>query len=138
VLASGKRRRLRAWIFTPGVSRYRFVYPCLSETTATAIEACEAAWGFYGGVFRTLIPDNTKSIVQDADPLEPRFTRAFLEYAQARGFRIEGDPGEFTLFAGDAVPALDGSLCLAVSPMDSARWGRSWRVDSFLAPGEAP
>ena len=87
--ASGKRRRLRAWIFTPGVSRYRFVYPCLQETTATAIEACEAAWEFYGGVFRTLIPDNTKTIVQVADPLEPRFTRAFLEYAQARGFHID-------------------------------------------------
>ncbi len=49
----GRRRRLRAWIFTPGVSRYRFVYPCFPETTASAIEACEAAWEFYGGVFRT-------------------------------------------------------------------------------------
>src|SRR5216117_2691222 len=85
----GKRRRLRAWIFTPGVSRYRFVYPCLPESTASAIEACEAAWEFYGGVFRTLIPDNTKAIVQDPDALEPRFTRAFLEYAQARGFHID-------------------------------------------------
>src|SRR5438477_468758 len=81
--ASGRRRRMRAWIFTPGVSRYRFVHPCLEETTASAIEACEAAWEFYGGVFRTLIPDNTKAIVQEADPLEPRFNRAFLEYAQA-------------------------------------------------------
>ena len=86
---SGTRRRLRAWIFTPGVSRYRFVYPCLKETTATAVEACEAAWEFYGGVFRTVIPDNTKTIVQVADPLEPRFNRTFLEYAQARGFHID-------------------------------------------------
>ena len=86
---SGKRRRMRAWIFTPGVSRYRFVHPCLQESTASAIEACEAAWEFYGGVFRTLVPDNTKAIVQEADPLEPRFNRAFLEYAQARGFHID-------------------------------------------------
>jgi len=85
----GRRRRLRAWIFTPGVSRYRFVYPCFQETTASAIEACEAAWEFYGGVFRTLIPDNTKAIVQDPDALAPRLTRAFLEYAQARGFQID-------------------------------------------------
>ena len=49
--AAGKRRRLRAWIFTAVRSRYRFVYPCFQETTATAIEACEAAWEFYGGVF---------------------------------------------------------------------------------------
>ena len=42
--ASGRRRKVRAWIFTPNVSRYRFVYPCDDETTASAIEACEAAW----------------------------------------------------------------------------------------------
>ncbi len=85
----GRRRRLRAWIFTPGVSRYRFVYPCFEETTASAIEACEAAWEFYGGVFRTMLPDNTRTIVHEADALEPRITRAFLEYAQARGFHID-------------------------------------------------
>jgi transposase len=85
----GRRRRLRAWIFTPVVSRLRFVYPCFQESTACAIEACEAAWEFYGGVFRTLIPDCTKAIVQDSDPLEPRIVLAFLEYAQARGFQID-------------------------------------------------
>jgi transposase len=87
--AVGRRRRFRAWIFTPNVSRYRFVYPCFSESTATAIEACEAAWEFYGGVFRVLLPDNTKAIVQTADPLEPLLNEGFLEYAQARGFHID-------------------------------------------------
>ena len=58
-----KRRRVRAWIFTPNVSRYRFVWPVLEETTASAIGACEAAWGFYGGVLGVLRPDNTKAIV---------------------------------------------------------------------------
>jgi transposase len=85
----GKRRRVRAWIFTPHLSRYRFVYPCFRETTTTAIEACEAAWEFYGGVFRVLIPDNTKTIVLLADSLSPRIVPAFLEYAQARGFEID-------------------------------------------------
>ena len=59
------------------------------ETTETAIEACEAAWAFFHGVFRVLIPDNTKTIVQRTDPLEPRLTFAFLEDAQARGFVID-------------------------------------------------
>lgn len=86
---SGRRRRFRAWIFTPSVSRYRFVYPCWSESTESAIEACEAAWEFYGGVFRVLVPDNTKAIVQTADPLEPKITLGFLEYAQSRGFVID-------------------------------------------------
>lgn len=85
----GKRRRLRAWIFSAVRSRHRFVYPCFSETTASAIEACEAAWEFFAGVFKILIPDNTKAIVQTADPLEPFLNVTFLEYAQARGFHID-------------------------------------------------
>jgi hypothetical protein len=85
----GKRRRVRAWTFTPNVSRYRFVYPCFEESTKTAIEACEAAWEFYGGVFRILIPDNTKAIVLLADDLAPTLNPAFLEYAQTRGFEID-------------------------------------------------
>ena len=36
-----------------------------------------------------MIPDNTKAIVQVADPLAPRLTAAFLEYAQARGFVVD-------------------------------------------------
>jgi transposase len=87
--AGGKRRRLRAWIFTAVVSRHRFVYPIERETTASAIAACEAAWEFFGGIFRVLLADNTKAIVQRADPLEPLINGVFLEYAQARGFYID-------------------------------------------------
>ena len=85
----GKRRRFRAWIFTSVFSRHRFVYPCFRETTATAIEACEAAWAYFGGVFHVVIPDNTKTIVQHADPLRPVLNPTFLEYAQSRGFQID-------------------------------------------------
>ena len=34
---TGVRRRKKAFIFTPNVSRYRFVYPIDRETTAEAI-----------------------------------------------------------------------------------------------------
>jgi len=85
----GRRRRFRAWIFSAVRSRHRFVYPCFRETTATAIEACEAAWEFFGGIFRVLLPDNTKTIVQTADRLAPTLNPAFLEYAQARGFHVD-------------------------------------------------
>jgi transposase len=86
---TGKRRRFRAWIFTSVHTRHRFVFPVLRETTESAIDACEAAWRFFGGVFRVLIPDNTKAIVQEADPLKPLINQVFLEYAQARGFLID-------------------------------------------------
>ena len=85
----GRRRRFRAWIFTPHVSRYRFVYPCWKESTDSAIEACEAAWEFYGGVFGVVVPDCTKAIVHTADPRKPRIIDGFLEYAQARGFHVD-------------------------------------------------
>ena len=86
---SGRRRHFKAWIFTAVRSRHRFVYPVLTETTATAIEACEAAWGFFGGVFKVVIPDNTKAIVNEPDPLEAKLNLGFLEYAQSRGFQID-------------------------------------------------
>jgi hypothetical protein len=86
---TGRRRRFKAFIFTPNVSRYRVVYPVWRERTEDASAACEAAWEFYGGVFGVLIPDNTKAIVQRADPLEPLLNEVFLEYAQARGFHID-------------------------------------------------
>lgn len=87
--ASGRRRRFRAWIFTSVCTRHRFVYPTFRETTADAIEACEQAWAFFGGVFHAVIPDNTKAIVKHADPLDPLINRTFLEYAQSRGFVID-------------------------------------------------
>ena len=87
--AQGKRRRKKAWIFTPHLSRYRFAWPVERETTESAIEACEAAAAFYGGFFRTLKPDGTKAIILKPDPLHATVTPAFMEYAQARGFHID-------------------------------------------------
>jgi transposase len=88
-LSPRKHRRFRAWIFTAVFSRYRFVYPTFEETTARAMEACEAAWQFFGGIFLVLIPDNTKAIIVQPDALQPRLTPAFLEYAQARKFHVD-------------------------------------------------
>ena len=85
----GGKRKLKAWIFTAVRSRHRFVYPTLTETTEDAIEACEAAWLFYGGVFRVLLPDNTKALVKTARDLDAQIQQTFLEYAQARGFVVD-------------------------------------------------
>ena len=43
----GRRRRFKAWIFTSVLTRHRFVHVCFHETTRSAIEACEAAWGSF-------------------------------------------------------------------------------------------
>lgn len=133
----GRRRRFRAWIFTPHLSRYRFVYPCFAESTATAIEACEAAWEFYGGVFRVVVPDCTAAIVHTADPRKPRIVDDFMEYAQARAFHV--DPARprhpkdkarteravrdvrDDCFAGERILGLD----------DARRRGRTWCADEY-------
>lgn len=85
----GKRRLIKVIVFTPNVSRYRFVHVLERETTEEVIAACEAAWAFYGGVFRALIVDNLKAVVQRADPTEPLLNPSFQEYAQARGFVVD-------------------------------------------------
>ena len=87
--ATGRRRLVHALIFTAVFSRHCFVWLTHRQTTADVIAGCEAAWRFFGGVFATLIPDNLSAVVDGADALEPRFNQAFVEYAQARGFKID-------------------------------------------------
>jgi hypothetical protein len=84
--ASGRRRALHALIFTAVFSRHVFVWLSFTQTLADVIAGCEAAWRFFGGVFKVLIPDNLKPVVTDADPVNPTFSVGWLDYAQARGF----------------------------------------------------
>ena len=86
---TGRNRVTYALIFTACYSRHQFVWLTHRQTTEAVIEGCEAAWAFFGGVFRVLIPDNMGAIVDDADAIEPRLNQAFVEYAQARGFVID-------------------------------------------------
>ena len=136
-LPQGKKRRFRAWIFTAVRSRHRFVYPTFEETTVRAIEACEAAWLFFGGVFRVLIPDNTKAIVVDADPLAPRITPAFLEYAQARHFHIDPARVRSPRDKGRVERAVPGVRddCFAgemlITIEDARAWGRDWCLNDY-------
>jgi hypothetical protein len=87
--ATGRRRVVHALIFTACFSRHCFVWLTHRQTTEAVIAGCEAAWAFFGGVFKTLVPDNMTAIVDGADPIEPRLNQAFVEYAQARGFLID-------------------------------------------------
>jgi transposase len=86
---SGKRRVCHALIFTAVFSRHMFVWLSFTQTTADVIAGCEAAWSFFGGVFKVVIPDNLTPVVVTADRLEPRLNQTFVEYAQSRGFVID-------------------------------------------------
>lgn len=87
--ATGRRRVVHALIFTAVCSRHMFVWLTFAQTLTAVIDGCEAAWTFFGGVFKVLIPDNMSAIVAHAGSVNPRFTVGWLEYAQARGFSTD-------------------------------------------------
>jgi len=87
--AAGRRRTVHALIFTAVYSRHMFVWLTFSQTLEAIIAGCEAAWAYFGGVFKVLIPDNMKAIVAEADPVNPRFTVGWLDYAQHCGLATD-------------------------------------------------
>ncbi len=88
-LGSGQRRTLHALLCTAVGSRHQFVWPCLTTTMDDVIEGLEAAWQFFGGVFRVVVCDNLKPVIDKPDPLKPKVNPTFLEYAQSRGFDVD-------------------------------------------------
>lgn len=87
--AEGTRRKLWVLIVTLTMSRYMFVWPSFVQSLEAVCEALDAAWRFFGGVVQRIVPDNMKAIVKRADPKQPELQRAFIEYAQARGFFVD-------------------------------------------------
>jgi Mu transposase, C-terminal domain/Integrase core domain len=86
---AGRNRFVWALIFTAVYSRHCFVWLSFRQTTEAVIAGFEAAWAFFGGVFKVVIPDNMEAVVDRADGIDPRFNQGFVEYAQARGFVID-------------------------------------------------
>jgi transposase len=86
---SGRQRKVQALIFTACYSRHMFVWLSFTQTLGAFIAGCEAAWVFFGGVFKVLVPDNASAIVADADAVNPRFTAGWLDYAQHCGFATD-------------------------------------------------
>ena len=86
---TGRQRKVHALIFTACYSRHMFVWLSFTQTLAAFIAGCEAAWVFFGGVFKVLVPGNASAIVADADAVNPRFTAGWLDYAQHCGFATD-------------------------------------------------
>jgi transposase len=70
-------------------SRHAFVWPLLQQTVEATIEGLEQAWRFFGALPQRLVLDNFPAAVAGPDALNPRPTRAFLEYSQARGLLLD-------------------------------------------------
>ena len=87
--ASGRKRLVQGMLITLAYSRQPFLWPLFGQTLVEIIEGLEACWAFLGGVPHYLVIDNFTTAVVGADPLNPRLTRGFLEYAQYRGFIVD-------------------------------------------------
>jgi transposase len=128
---TGRRRKVHALIFTACYSRHMFVWLTYSQTLSAVIAGCEAAWEFFGGVFKVLIPDNLRPVVADADAVNPTLSAGWLDYAQHAGFvtdtarvrkprdkpkverAVQYVRGNF--FAGEAFADLDDAQAKAVA-----------------------
>lgn len=40
-----------------------FVWLTYSQTLVAVIAGCEAAWSFFGGAFKAMVPDNLRAVV---------------------------------------------------------------------------
>jgi transposase len=83
---SGCRRQTQGMLTVLGYSRHSFLWPLFGQRLCEVIEGLEATWAFLGGVPKYLVLDNFPAAVVGTDPLNPKLTRGFLEYAQHRGF----------------------------------------------------
>jgi hypothetical protein len=83
---TGRRRVAWALVIVLAYSRHCFVWPLFQQQLPDVIQGLEAAWAFFQGMPRYLVLDNFPAAIAGADPLHPKLTRGFLEYAQHRGF----------------------------------------------------
>ena len=84
--ATGKRKAVWAMVIVLCHSRHCFVWPMQRQRLEDVIAGLETAWAFFGGMPKYLVIDDFPAAVAGVDPLHPRFTQGFLEYAQHRGF----------------------------------------------------
>ncbi len=83
------RQMVDALVVVLASSRYSVVWPLLHQTLEAVIAGLEHVWRVLGGVPRRLVVDNFPAAVAGPDRYQPRLTRGFLEYSQARGFLVD-------------------------------------------------
>lgn len=87
--SSGKRQRLWAFVMVLSFSRHMFVHVVAKMDERAWVEAHVAAFAFFGGVVRLLIPDNLKTGVISPDLYDPKLNRAYEEMANYYGTLID-------------------------------------------------
>jgi hypothetical protein len=87
--AAQRVRRVWAFVMVLAASRHMFVRPVLRMDKRAWVAAHVAAFDFFGGVPRRLVPDNLKTGVIKADLYDPKLNRAYAEMAAHYGCLID-------------------------------------------------
>ncbi|HZD01460.1 MAG TPA: IS21 family transposase [Actinomycetes bacterium] len=86
----GRRRRVWAFVMVLACSRHLFVRPVLTMDQRAWTQAHIAAFEFFGGVPRRLVPDNLRTGVDRPDLYDPKINRCYAELASH--YRVLIDP----------------------------------------------
>lgn len=86
---TGQRRKLWAFVMVLACSRHMFVQPTLVMDQQAWTAAHVAAFAFFGGVPRRLVPDNLRTGVDRVDLYDPKINRSYAELAEHYGTLID-------------------------------------------------
>ncbi len=84
-----KVRRIWAFVMVLACSRHMFVRPSIGLDEQSFVAAHVAAFSFFGGSVRRLVPDNLATGVDRADLYDPKINRAYGELAQHYGCLVD-------------------------------------------------
>ena len=87
--ATGRARRVWAFVMVLSASRHLFVRPVLAMPVSVWVEAHVAALGFFGGAPRRLVTDNLKASVIAPDLYDPKLNRTYAELASHYGMLVD-------------------------------------------------
>src|SRR6266568_987861 len=85
----GHRRRVWAFVMVLACSRHLFVRPVLTMDQRAWTQAHVAAFEFFGGVPRRLVPDNLRTGVDRPDLYDPKINRSYTELASHYGVLVD-------------------------------------------------
>jgi len=85
---------IKSWFFlmTLAFSRHQYAEVVLNQKIATWLECHRHAFEFFGGVVSRVIIDNAKCAITKACYHDPVVQRAYAEYAEGYGFKIDALP----------------------------------------------
>lgn len=84
-----RARRVWAFVIVLACSRHMFVRPVLRMDQTAWVAAHVAAFAFFDGAPRRLVPDNLKTGVDKPDLYDPKLNRAYAELAAHYGVLID-------------------------------------------------